>query len=226
MLQVTGIANFEFINWPAWYVSALILCSSLLFLIRRININPYLCIGVSLFLYGIMIAYKCPEMSPAPYGLIRGMAGMTFGIFLEHVHLIYKEKIEYYDTKILNIIEIAAFIFFMRMLLIRSDAIYNIFILIPISFLIISMFSQNKSILSKILGSKYFLYLESISYQFYIVQSFCSNIFTCILTNVTGVTAYIYYITLNFVVAVFIYEVFEKKFISWIRTGYQKKYTL
>jgi len=217
MLQTTGIAGFEFINGPAWYVSALVLCSCFLFCLHKsIKVQKWYFWGaISLTCYSVMMYCSCPEMSPAPWGLIRGMAGMTLGIFLEHVHMQYKGHIASFSLTTINFVEILAFLFFMRMLLVRTHAVYNLFILIPIAILILSMLSQNRSFLSRALGSSRLFYLECISYQFYVVQSFCSNIFTCILKNVSGVTAYVYYVVLNILVAIFIYEVIEKKFIPW-----------
>lgn len=75
----------ESVNWPAWYISVLLLCYGLFFwatdFARRRGISPYLCYAVFLPL-GIAAVYVKPELPFLQVSTGRGYYPFFLGLFL------------------------------------------------------------------------------------------------------------------------------------------------
>ena len=98
-----------------------------------------------------------------------------------------------------------------RLCYFRQSSFINWLILIPIVGIIILMMAENKGIFSKVLASKKLDYFAEISYAFYIMQSFCSNFLFCFMPEIKQPYSTIFYLALNFGMAVIIHEVWENK---------------
>lgn len=217
MLQATGLSNFHYINNPSWYVSALFLSTILVFLfIKRIR-KKYFYLLISIISYVSIWTLESFGMSTTkfvllfiPVPLVRGIAGVFLGVFCYYLYQQYHQKIAEISFSILTILEIMLFGFLMYLVLLRESDWQNALFIIPSSLLIIIMFSTNKGLVSKILSHKWWIFFSNISYSFYITQSFCSNVFTCMLPNVELPLVYIWYLILNLIVAICIYYLVEK----------------
>lgn len=83
--------------------------------------------------------------------------------------------------------------------------------------IIILMMEENKGIFSKVLGSKKLDYFAEISYAFYIMQSFCSNFLSCFLPDIKQPYSTLFYLVLNFGMAVIVHEIFERNISSFLK---------
>lgn len=171
-----------------------------------------------MILYAIIWIFESPAMSNnsfifkfIPVPILRGIAGVMLGASLYYFWLMIRGKIAQLSGANLSILEILALIAVLRLVLLRESNWVNGFILIPFAVLILIMFSSNRGIVSRILSNEYWKYLGEISYAFYIMQSFCSNIFTCMCPNVKQPWVFIWYIILNFIVAIIVHELVEKR---------------
>ena len=102
----------------------------------------------------------------------------------------------------------------------RQSSFINWLILIPIVGIIILMMAENKGIFSKVLGSKKLDYFAEISYAFYIMQSFCSNFLSCFLPDIKQPYSTLFYLALNFGMAVIVHEVFERNISHFLKKLY------
>ena len=231
MLQTTGFAGLEYINGPAWYASALLICSAILYFVIKYVKKVYWGIALffSILFFSISFANTPTNFvfNVIPFPLVRGMAGMSLGVFAYFVHTKAKYKIQKLPRFVVSLTEIIALIFFFKMLLIRESNNLNLIVLIPIFVLIVIMFSENFGIISIILKNKELAYLAEISYAFYIMQSFCSNIFTCLYPNMKiQPIVTVVYLCLNLVVAIGVHEFIEKPlttFLLWIKNSLYKE---
>lgn len=177
-----------------------------------------MCAGCSMILYAIIWIFESPAMSNnsfifkfIPVPILRGIAGVMLGTSLYYFWAKNRKKIELLSSTYLSILEILASAAVLRLVLFRESSWVNGFILIPFAVLILIMFSSNRGMVSRILSNERWKYLGEISYAFYIMQSFCSNIFTCMCPNVRQPWVFIWYIILNFIVAIIVYELVEKR---------------
>lgn len=221
MLQSIGVSRFEYINGPAWYVSALLFATIVAwFAIKKIGKGNFIFL-ISICLYIFIGIFESPSMSTQkfilkyiPVPLLRGIAGVLLGVSLYYCYTKIGDKIFNLSRQMISVIEIVAFLLGLRLLLYRNSNWLNFGVLIPFSILIIVMYSDNKGVLSKILSNKKWSYLSNISFAFYIMQSFCSNILTCMCPNVKQPWAFIWYMFFNCTCAIIVYELVEKKLIK------------
>ena len=239
MLQTTGIAGLKYINGPAWYASALLICSAVLYFIIKYAKKVYWGIALffsilffSILFFSILFFSISFANTPTnfvfnviPFPIVRGMAGMSLGIFAYFVYKKAQDKIRKLPKTFLSIVEICALLFFFKMLLVRESNNFNLIVLIPIFILVVFMFAENCGIVSRVLKNRKLSYLEEISYSFYIMQSFCSNIFTCLYPSVKlQPIVTILYLCLNLIVAIGVHEFIEKlltAFLVWIKKSLQ-----
>ena len=222
MLQCTGLSGLKYINGPAWYVSAMFICTPIVYIVVRIKkIGGVLAAVLSAIIYLLAFYYlKDPDMPmegfifgyiPAP--LFRASAGMLLGVASYSIFDTLKLVIERMPSIV------ATFCIF-RMCYFRQSSFINWLILIPIVGIIILMMAENKGIFSKVLGSKKLDYFAEISYAFYIMQSFCSNFLSCFLPDIKQPYSTLFYLALNFGMAVIVHEVFERNISHFLKKLY------
>ena len=219
MLQCTGLSGLKYINGPAWYVSAMFICTPIVYIVVRIKkIGGVLAAVLSAIIYLLAFYYlKDPDMPmegfifgyiPAP--LFRASAGMLLGVASYSI----------FDTLKLVIERMPSIVATFRMCYFRQSSFINWLILIPIVGIIILMMAENKGIFSKVLGSKKLDYFAEISYAFYIMQSFCSNFLSCFLPDIKQPYSTLFYLALNFGMAVIVHEVFERNISHFLKKLY------
>lgn len=230
MLQSTGISNFHYVNGPSWYVSALFLSTILSFLFIRYVNKKYICLLISIISYTLIWTLESFGMSTydfilifVPVPLLRGIGGVFLGVFCYYFYRDCNQNISKASTGVITTLELLCIGAIMYLVLLRKTDWQNALFLIPTIILIVIMFSTNKGIVSRILSHKGWVFFSNISYSFYITQSFCSNVFTCMLPNVEMPLAYIWYLLLNFCVAIFVYYLIEKPIIKWVKSGTKSK---
>jgi len=220
MIQCTGVAGLKYINGPAWYVSAMFICTPIIyFFIKLKKVGGVLAAFLSIFIYALAFwNLKSPDMPmegfifehiPAP--LFRALAGMLLGVMSYNLFEILGKIVKRIPNVIVSLFEGVCILWIFRMCYFRQSSFLNWSILIPIIVLIILMMSENKGLFSKILEARVFDYLEKISYSFYIMQSFCSNFLFCFMPEIKQPYSTIFYLALNFGMAVIIHEVWENK---------------
>ena len=220
MLQCTGISGLKYINGPAWYVSAMFICTPIVYLVIRLKkIGGVLAAVLSAIIYLLAFYYlKEPDMPmegfifnyiPAPW--FRASAGMLLGVAAYSIFDTLKSVIDRIPGIIATFVEGIFICCIFRLCYFRQSSFINWLILIPIVGIIILMMAENKGIFSKVLASKKLDYFADISYAFYIMQSFCSNFLFCFMPEIKQPYSTIFYLALNFGMAVIIHEVWENK---------------
>ena len=224
-IQATGISDFHYINYPAWYVSALLLMSFVILVLLKYFYLSYIRyiapIGSFLCYFWIVRTHTWSGTPSYLYGkiptvLVRALAGMMLGSFIWFLFIKLKDKLEKISYKQSSIIEIIVVVFLLRMLLFRTEPRWNYLILVPISMLIIVMFST-KGIVSNILSHKAFLTLGKISYSFYLLQSFCSNFVLNVLKEIPSWQKVLIYLLLNFFTALIMNYLIEQFFCTILK---------
>lgn len=218
MLQACGISKLEYINGPAWYVSALLIGTVVAWLAIRYIAKGQWIFFISLFLYFFIATFESPSMSTVgfvfnyiPVPALRGIAGVLLGVSLYYYYTKINSRIMNLSRPMLSGIEIVAFFIGLSLLLFRKSSWLNFLVLIPFAILIVIMYSDNRGVLSTILSNGKWNHLSNISFAFYIMQSFCSNVLTCMCPDVKQPWALIWYLLLNYISAIVVYEMVEKK---------------
>lgn len=218
MIQCSGAAGLEYVNGPAWYVSALLLSTPIVAAFIKCGKKYFWLSGLtSIILYGLIWYYDSPSMGSAafifehiPVPILRGLAGMLLGVFTYTVTVFLSSKIQNLKKRYLSLFELIFFVWLIRMCILRESNIYNGVVLIPICGLIILMMGENRGVVSRLFSVKSFAYLAEISYAFYILQSFCSNFFSCLMPDVKQPWVTGLYLIFNFSMAVIVHELWEK----------------
>ena len=213
MLQGSGISNFNYINGPAWYVSALLLNIPLIIYILRKSENKYYpaIFGIlSVAIYSFFIV-KDYNMSPNYFitgflssAFLRGLAGISLGIVSYYIYKSFNNKVKNMNNILFNIIELILFVIFIRLLIFREASRLNILILPTTALLIIMMFSK-EGIIDKLFSNKLSTYFGKISFEFYIMQSTCSNIIILWFDNIRQPYITIIYLIINLISGILIY---------------------
>lgn len=229
MIQCTGIAKLDYINVPAWYVSAMFVVTPIVyFFIRLRKVGALIAPVAVVLLYSAeAIMYKSPDMGtdafiftyiPVPF--IRGLAGMLLGMMTYYIFAALRDRITKIPSIVITVCESILVFWIIRMCVFRESSLADGIILIPIVGIIVLMMSENTGILSKVLGTKKLNYFAEISYSFYIMQSFCSNFLSCFLPDIKQPYSTIAYLILNFGMAVIVHEIFEKSISSFLKNMY------
>ena len=213
LLQGSGISNFNYINGPAWYVSALLLNIPLIIYILKKSETKYypIIFGIlSIALYSFFII-RDYSMTPNYFiagfissAILRGLAGISLGIFSYYIYKEYNSKVKNMNGILFNIIELILFIAFIRLLIFREPSRLNILILPTTALLIIMMFSK-EGIIDKLFLNKLSTYFGKISFEFYIMQSTCSNIMILWFDNIRQPYITIIYLLINFICGIITY---------------------
>ena len=229
MMQCTGIAKLDYINVPAWYVSAMFIVTPIVFVFIRLKkVGALIAPVVVVLLYSAeAIMYKSPDMGTdafifkyIPVPLIRGLAGMLLGMMTYYIFAALRDRITKIPSIVITVCESILVFWIIRMCVFRESSLADGIILIPIVGIIVLMMSENIGIFSKVLGAKKLNYFAEISYSFYIMQSFCSNFLSCFLPDIAQPYSTIVYLMLNFGMAVIVHEIFERSISSFLKNRY------
>ena len=219
-VQALGIMGFHYINYPAYYVSALLISSLIILILIKVLKRKYcyfsLACSISLYLWLFLYnPYMWPEsymQGNIPTTMVRALAGMMLGTFIYHVFLNTKERFAHLSFASATLAEVFLLFFFLSMLLFREASRWNFLIFIPIIGILFLFFS-NQGIVSKILSSKPFLFLGRISYPFYLFQSFSSNFVLNVLGSASPLIKTAAYLFLNLAISSLIWLFIERKFV-------------
>ena len=220
-IQTTGIGNFTYINYPAWYVSALILVTiAFIFLYRFCNKKLFRIIAIlcPTIIYPVLIftdsyatsAGYIPHYSiSAP--ILRGIAGISLGISLYYLFKRFKHVA--WNYTVLKLIETSSFLCIIGITILAKTSKIDDIILIPICLFIFSCFNMQGKMCNVILKNRFVQYMGMISYSFYIMQSFSQNVVQICVANFISnpYVLNVCYLLINFVVGSVCYYVFEHK---------------
>lgn len=216
-IQTTGISNFNYINYPAWYVSALLISIFIITIFLKIFKTFYVTyiapIG-AVMLYAILIYYNnCLDLNNTfilhiPIALVRALAGIMLGSFISFAYKKSREKVKNLNYLITSIFEVVLTLSFFSLLFFRTPSRLDFLVLLPISGIIIVMFS-NCGLVTKIFSWRPIQYFGVISYSFYLLQSFCSNYIINVLNFIPQPYVTIVYLIINFIAALLLYYIIE-----------------
>lgn len=214
------------INFPAWSISVevffYLLFPIILVLFRKINNLKITIITLTVWILSIFIHYYLKENLYSPderwtsefilYFPLWHLNTFLFGI-LCGIYILKEQKLErhsYSKARFFYILGIISFL-----LILGTDNFIRPYthngLMSPVFFLIIAGLALDRSLLTKILGSKYLVVLGNASYSIYILQWPVYIIFSAFLSSekLEGNDFYFYLFSLIFI-SVFIYTYFEK----------------
>lgn len=183
-LQAIGLSSFHYINYPAWYVSALIVSSALMLLIfkrfRRkqrmlwgiVTVLPLSCYGILYFLNAYSASSGFLFDLPISLPLVRGVAGMCLGACI--FGICDRVDLQKIRTGHLNALMFVSTLGMLYIMVFVKPSRWNWMFLILLVFMMISAVGLAKQ--NKQLQIKPLLFLGKISYIFFVLHSFSQNV--------------------------------------------------
>lgn len=218
--QVTGVSGFRYINYPLWYVSALLLSTIIITSIWQVFPRKVskASLAVSAFvIYGVLFIYD-PGMSTAGYitgtrlpsPLLRGIAGMGLGCCLYWAYQRFYERAK--QISWLNIVSVGTCVVMLCLIIFSGSNRVDFLVLILASIVILTMFWLGEKGKFPILNSRPVQYLGRVSYTFYVMQAFSQNfVSNCIAPHISNhLLLNVIYITLNLLLSAALYPVLER----------------
>ena len=211
LLRMTGI-DCNVVIGQAWYISAMLLCMTLLYpILRKYKYNFIYIFAPLIVLLGfgwLSYTYDCIN-NPEDWtgflykGVIRAFVDLTLGTI---IYALY-EKIKNVDFTnlgkfIITIIEIFGFVFTFFMAQFAPSKTYD-FILIPILAISVLLALSEKTLEYKLFSNKIFFWLESFSLSLFMFHHIARNIIRddIIFTSMPYLEKFPIYIILAFVVS-------------------------
>lgn len=187
-LQCSGLP-LNLVNWPAWYLSALLLGSYILSALYCMNrkvfqfLTPMLAVTIYACLIrtaGSVGTWYIVFAGFVNSGLLRGLAGLSLGCTLYSAFCLMsfacvKESLSRRQASFLNIIELLSLGVLAR-LLIRWFPSGNDIWALPCFCLVILLAFFDLGIIARILKTKCFVFLGSISFEIYLSHWFLLQI--------------------------------------------------
>lgn len=184
MLQAVGVNSFQYINYPAWYVSALVVSSIFMVLIFKtlkdkkrqmwMSMAALAVIGYSILYYLDVYSASSGYLLDLPISLpvIRGVAGMCLGgcIFESCVKVNWRNV----SSRLLYCIEFFSLLGMFYFLVFVKPGYKDFVFLILLTAMMIAMVGLAQK--EKEITIKPLLFLGKISYWFFIMHSFSQNI--------------------------------------------------
>lgn len=193
-VQMTGITH-QWVNFPLWYVSALLIVSAPLYKILSLTYSRkenIICFSIIAFVSYILLFLNRGDLGldiNINYifyiysGIYRALAGMSLGIVTYLINDAIRDKLRKFNLRTPNVLDIlfVGIIFLMLInVFITPHSSYDYFFPIIVSFLLI-LCNQKLTIcgiISKIdekILSK--IYTAGVPYAMYVMQKFTQNIF-------------------------------------------------
>lgn len=235
-IQTTGIGDFTYINYPAWYVSTLILVTFALIILYRvcnkrifqiiIAINVMIIYPVLIFTdsYATSAGYISHYSISAP--ILRGVAGMSLGVSL---YYLYKRfKCFKWSYTLLRLIGRSSFVCIIAITVLGKTSRLDYLILIPVCLFIFSCFNMKEKPCIALLENRFVQYLGRISYSFYIMQSFSQNVVQIYVIDAIS-NPYVLnavYLLINFFVGSICYYVIERKSANYFVENREKTFVI
>lgn len=182
MLQSVGTNIFPYINNPAWYVSALIIMSYLVYYMLKRNSDLFLKLiaPIAVILdfsymyrkYGRLEIFYHTEGILGNTALLRAFMGIVVGVYAyELAQMINAREVTNKVKKyLLALVEVFIFAGILGFALLVEDGIYD-FLFIPL-FAIGIILASKDDVLGKIANIKPVLFLDKISYAIYLSHFF------------------------------------------------------
>lgn len=224
----TALEGYSNINGPSWYVSALLICTLILTIlfniIKNYKLMQWISAIMSFLIYSLLFKYNF-SMNPSgvlfgvlPIAIMRGLAGMMLGFVTYEIFLKTANYIGNISYKLISVIEISLLFLFLILMVQRGERVYN-YLVMPISAGLIVVMYQSKGLVSQLFKWYPLQFLGKISFSFYIIQSFCSNIFTCFFDNIKQPYVLIFYLIINTVLGYMVYVFVERKAVQILYKG-------
>lgn len=222
-LQTIGLNGFNYINYPAWYVSALFISTVLiLFIYQKFkqNVKMFYKLAALICAVGFTILYSMGVYeysigfwlsTPFTLPLIRGLAAMCLGacLFGFCIEINWTK----FNCKLLYLIMYVSLLAMLHISIFMQPTRWNIIYLLLLVGLIITNIGLSYYNRGSILTCKLLRLLGKVSYWFFILQSFSQNIISIYISQyVQNIRLLaVLFIVINLLVSVFCYLVIEKK---------------
>lgn len=175
MLQMTGFFKSTFLNYAAWFVSSLLIGTTIILCFYKYIPTLITPLGVILVLFIYGYFYESPTLNSfkkkSPFfildGNLRAIAGMFLGIFIFNILPQIANSIKGYKFIIIELILIIALTFLLFRREQDSPVTYYFLIIFPSLFLI--TLTQH-SILARLLKSKFMTWLGGLSMYLYMTH--------------------------------------------------------
>jgi len=225
LIQTTGIADFQYISFNAWYVSVLFIVTIIILFLYKIFNKKFIC-GLSLIIFVTgyaMLFIANSNMSADTYifsciptAIVRGMADIMLGVFTYYVYKKINTVLRKLSFFKISIIEIIIMLFIAYLMKDYITYRLNWSIVIVFSIMVLCMFS-NSGIISKLLSIKYFSFLGKISYSYYLWQAFGFALVVIYFPDINKYIMLILYIFINIFIGWLSYLILEKGIFNLFR---------
>lgn len=227
-LQTLGLNNFNYINYPAWYVSALFIgLVVVLFIYNKFRLNTKLFYKLAAFTcfvsFAILYTMGVYEASngfwlstPLTLPLIRALAGMCLGACL-FGFCIDKNWLKI-NSILLYVLMYTSLFGMLYILICLQPTRWNIVYLPLLVLLIITNIGLSCHNKKSILTCKPLKLLGKVSYWFFILQSFSQNIISIYISHYIDDVRLlaVLFIIINLCVSILCYILIEKKMFQQI----------
>ena len=176
MLQSIGTNIFPYVNNPAWYVSALLICSCLIYYMLSKHRELYLnLIGTGLIIVIFSYLYRKYERLEMFYhtegvlgntALLRAIMGITIGVYVFCTSKVLGQWLKKIPTVFKSIMQVLMFGGVLGFSLIREEGSYDFFF-IPV-FAIGLILASDDPFLGKISDTFFIRWLSKLSYCMYL----------------------------------------------------------
>ena len=228
LLQATGISGFTYINYPAWYVSALILVTIVLIFAYRfcnkrlfkllIWTSAIIAYPILIFTNSYSISGGYLSNSHVSVCILRSVAGLSLGAILYYIYNRY--KMHSWNYNVLYAINIISFLAIIVTTVFAKTSKLDYIIIIPICVLLLTCLNLKGKKRIPYLENKFLQYMGMISYSFYIMQSFSQNIVQIYISELTSnnIILTACYLLINFVIGSVCYYLIELKLANYINS--------
>lgn len=228
MLQRSGIATDNLVNYPAWYISALMIASCLLIILIKNNKKylQFIIAPLSVLIIYPLLMHKDGILDGSAgfiyifnVGLLRAWAGMCLGCIIFSLSLqknrIHQHKIGFF------FLELLMFSLLLRLVIYNKPSVYDFLVLIPISFFLLSSV-LGIGIITKILSLSPFEKLGKVSFSIFINHSLVISAMTYYLPALNRTIASAVFLMATILYSLLVKYVFEDKFPAFISKAFNR----
>lgn len=210
-LQISGLKGFRLFNYPAWYISAMLIVGYFIYALLEVNEKRFVKLYMPLAVLGIYCFFsknaenidvwggaKILDISDA---LMRALAGMSLGgICYCTSHLIKEKQLSRIVRLLLSIGELAAFLFSIYLMNQKGHTQIDFYIILLLAVGVTLSFSE-QTILTKLLSKQFVIWIGKLSYPMFLNQIFVIYLIGAYLKNLSYSTGIIIFMIMLVVIS-------------------------
>ncbi len=221
-LQISGLKCFGLYNYPAWYVSAMLIAGYFLYCLLEFFHEKFVRFGIPLFILAVYTFFSKNTGNMDVWGgaqilnlsdaVVRAFGAMGIGVLCYEGSRWLQDKINTgFKKYVFGILEILCYVVVLIMGTLKGHS-QNDFYLIAVMALGVLITFTGQTITDRLFSSKVFSYLGSLSYPMFLNQLFIINMFTYFYKgNDYKITLFVYLVVLT------VYSAFTNFLVSYMQ---------